>query len=106
MKAVCRQEFQSFPHMNFVLHQNVAVNQNVIKVRCQKFIEMLSKDVVDEILPISRNVCEFKEHNQNFVKSSSSSEGCFPHIFIRNSNEIERIANIQFDEIMNFEQSS
>ena len=53
------------------------------------------QDIIDESLKIRRCILEFKEHDKEFVKSSSSSKDCFSLFFIRDSQEIVRFSHIQ-----------
>src|SRR5215213_8750349 len=64
-------------------------------VDCTKVIKKEVQDIIDESLKIRRCIRESKEHDKGFVKSSSSSKGCFPLFSIRDPQEVVRSSHIQ-----------
>jgi hypothetical protein len=60
------------------------------------FVNMMSES--------RRHICNFKGYNEGFKKALPSSYGCPPYLHISYINKIMDIANVNFGDLLPFEQ--
>ena len=64
--------------MSNVLLLSVTVDQDVIQVSSAELIQMLSENVIDEVLSVWQGIDQLKGHDQVLIKAVMGAKHSFP----------------------------
>ena len=74
---------EDFADMLLVFRRVVGVDENVVKVDGNIYVEKITKDVIHESLEGGRSIGQSERHNKPFEGSIASPECCLPFVTFR-----------------------
>ena len=79
-----------------VLSNVVGVDQDVIQIDEDAYIEHVGEDVVYEVLKSCQCISQTKGHNTPFERAVAGAKGSFPFITFMDSNEVVGMLQVNF----------
>ena len=76
--------------MSNVLLLSVTVDQDVIQISDAELIQILSKNVIDEVLSVWQSIDQLKEHDQILIEAVTGVKHSFPFFSEGDSESIVR----------------
>lgn len=92
------QAFQDLRNMVTMFCQALGVNQDVIDVDQDEFVEKIAEHLMDEVLEDGGGVDQAIQHHDVLVVSSRCYEGCLPLVPLTYPEEVIRAAEVQLGE--------
>ena len=80
--------------MLLVFCRVVGVDENVIEVDGNIYVEEITKDVIHESLESSWSIGQSERHNKPFEGSVASPECCLPFVTFRNADKMVGVMEI------------
>lgn len=102
VKAPHFQELQNLVDMKAVLLEGIGVDPDIIDESRAADVQILPKDVVNELLEGGQGVWEFKRHYHLFKVAKAGTKTAFPFLSFCHSNQVVGPPKVGLDEPFGF----